>query len=86
MLVFEGFKIGRYLTAEVVDPYLTMVNSDNAYAGNSRSEALNRYRSTSKSAEGWRISGERPNSNRYWYLFMLAVEVKLSIDIDQAFL
>lgn len=63
LLVFDGFKIGRYLTADVVDPYLSMVNFDNAYAGGSRSEALHRYKTTSKSAEGWRISGERPNSN-----------------------
>ncbi|XP_071133478.1 RNA helicase Mov10l1-like [Mytilus edulis] len=62
VIVFDGFKIGRYLTAEVIDPYMSMVNHTGSYTG-TRSEAFNRYKTSSRSDEAWRISGERPSQN-----------------------
>lgn len=62
VVVFDGFKIGRYLTAEIIDPYVSMINTSNNYTS-SRSDAMNRYRSTAaRGSDTWRIAGQKPAS------------------------
>lgn len=59
IFTFENFKIGRYVTASVVDPLLEQLEyTEVGEAGNHR-QNYSRYRANLES-DSWIIPGQRP--------------------------
>ncbi|XP_060593732.1 RNA helicase Mov10l1-like isoform X2 [Ruditapes philippinarum] len=64
IFTFEKFKIGRYITANITDPVMSLIDHNQPYTQGGR-QGYNRYReNVDRSATPWMIPGERPNRNK----------------------
>ncbi|XP_052213999.1 RNA helicase Mov10l1-like isoform X2 [Dreissena polymorpha] len=64
IFVFDGFKIGRYVKAEVADPMVSLVQRGVVYERGAR-QGNSRYRETvDKKSAAWTVPGQRPNRNK----------------------
>ncbi|KAL4226058.1 hypothetical protein ACF0H5_014046 [Mactra antiquata] len=64
VVTFEGFKIGRYITASITDPYLSMVEKNDPYVQGQR-HGYSRYRNNVEcNSTPWMVPGERPTNFR----------------------
>uniref|UniRef100_K1R4Y5 RNA helicase n=1 Tax=Magallana gigas TaxID=29159 RepID=K1R4Y5_MAGGI len=63
VVTFENFQIGRYITAEITDPYHTMVTIGPAYRRGEKMSSFTKYRASAASGQNWVVPGERPQRN-----------------------
>lgn len=61
VFTFHGFKIGRYITASIIDPILSLVEKNEPYV-QGRHHGYSRYRNKiEQTSAPWMVPGERPN-------------------------
>ncbi|XP_065937840.1 RNA helicase Mov10l1 [Magallana gigas] len=63
VVTFENFQIGRYITAEITDPYHSMVTIGPAYRRGEKMSSFTKYRASAASGQNWVVPGERPQRN-----------------------
>ncbi|XP_053377782.1 RNA helicase Mov10l1-like [Mercenaria mercenaria] len=64
IFTFENFKIGRYITANITDPVLSLLEHNRPYIQGGR-QGYSRYReNVDRTSAPWMIPGERPNRNK----------------------
>ncbi|XP_062571202.1 RNA helicase Mov10l1-like [Saccostrea cucullata] len=60
VVTFEKFLIGRYITAEIADPYHSLVPVGPVYKSEQQMSPFTKYRTSANAGQGWVVPGERP--------------------------
>ncbi|XP_078339295.1 RNA helicase Mov10l1-like isoform X6 [Crassostrea virginica] len=63
VLTFDNFQIGRYITAEISDPYHSLVTVGPAYRRGQQVSPLTKHKASVTSGQGWVVPGQRPQRN-----------------------
>nr|XP_022302491.1 RNA helicase Mov10l1-like isoform X2 [Crassostrea virginica] len=63
VLTFDNFQIGRYIRAEISDPYHSLVTVGPAYRRGQQVSPLTKHKASVTSGQGWVIPGQRPQRN-----------------------
>ena len=60
VLTFDNFQIGRYITAEISDPYHSLVTVGPAYRRRQQVSPLTKHKASVTLGQGWVVPGQRP--------------------------